>query len=90
MQDQNAGGRVEARKSKEPCLVEQAAVGVDCPEMGISKRVWILCYRLLSRGVSWHQPCFNTMTSDHGGSEVETGRPSLRLHPLRNLLSSSP
>lgn len=52
MQDQNAGGRVEARKSKEPCLVEQAAVGVDYPEMGVSRRVWILCYRPLSRGVS--------------------------------------
>ena len=52
MQDQNAGGRVEARTSKEPCLVEQAAVGVDYPEMGVSRRVWILCYRPLSRGVS--------------------------------------
>jgi len=61
MQDQNAGGRVEARKSKEPCLVEQAD-GVDYPEMGVSRRVWILCYRLLIRGVSWHQSCFNTMT----------------------------
>lgn len=74
MQDQNAGGRVEARKSKEPCLVEPAAVGVDYPEMGISRRLWILCYRQLSRGVSWCQPCFNTMTSEAwwiGGGDRE-------------------
>lgn len=75
MQHQNAGGRVEARKSKEPCLVEPAAVGVDYPEMGISRRVWILRYRQLSRGVSWRQPCFNRMTSEAwwiGGGDRET------------------
>lgn len=80
MQDQNAGGRVEARKSKEACLVDRQLLGGGLPWRWALAKGLDSLLQAAEQGVSWHQPCFNTMTSDHGGLEVETGRPSLRLH----------
>lgn len=76
MQDQKMQEAVVQKQGRAVslALVEQAAVGVDCtPRWALGERVLDSLLQAAEQGVSWHQPCFNTMTSDHGGSEVRQG-----------------